>query len=188
MPALRRRLRPGDPARLATAGPNWFAGLDHIGRFGEDHAYRATIALLGLGALERVEAIYATCGRDVDGRRLDGAHAYTLAVPADLPVGAFWSLSMYRMEPDGRGFFVDNPIDRYTIGDRTPGIVREADGATVVRLQHAAPADARGRANWLPAPDGPFVLNWRLYEPGEGLVTRRFQLPGVVPATRAAAP
>jgi hypothetical protein len=103
-------------------------------------------------------------------------------VPADLPVGAFWSLSMYRMEPDGRGFFVDNPIDRYTIGDRTPGIGREADGSLVVRLQHAMPEDARGRANWLPAPEGRYLLNWRLYEPGAGLLSRRAILPAVLPA------
>jgi hypothetical protein len=183
MPELRKLLRPGDPARRATAGLNWFAGLDHIGRFGGDHAYRATIALLGLGALPREEAIYATCGADEEGRKLDASSAaYTLTVPADLPVGAFWSLSMYRMEPDGRGFFVDNPIGRYTIGDRTPGIEREPDGSLVLRLQHAEPRDARGRANWLPAPDGRFVLNWRLYEPGEGLIDRTYRLPGVVRA------
>jgi hypothetical protein len=179
MPELRRRIRPGDPARRSTVGPNWFSGLDHIGRFGGDHAYRATIALLGLGALPREEAIYATCAQDLDGHRLDGANAYALVVPADLPVGAFWSLSMYRMEADGRAFFVDNPIARYTMGDRTPGIVREADGSLVVRLQHAPPRDDAARANWLPAPDGRFVLNWRLYEPGEGLLSRRYPLPGL---------
>jgi hypothetical protein len=183
MPELRKLLRPGDPARRAAAGVNWFSGLDHIGRFGEDHAYRATISLLGLGALPREEAIYATCGADAEGRKLDASGAaYTLTVPADLPVGAFWSLSMYRMEPDGRGFFVDNPIGRYTIGDRTPGIEREPDGSLVLRLQHAEPRDGRGRANWLPAPDGRFVLNWRLYEPGEGLVARTCALPAVMRA------
>jgi hypothetical protein len=179
MPELRRQLRPGDPSRRSVVGPNWFSGLDHIGRYGEDHGYRAMIALLGLGALERAEAIYATCGQDAGRHALDGTRPCTLTVPADLPVGAFWSLSMYRMEPDGRGFFVDNPIDRYTIGDRTPGIEREADGSLVIRLQHEAPADARGRANWLPAPEGRYVLNWRLYEPGEGLLTRRTPLPAV---------
>ena len=36
------------------------------------------------------------------------------------PVGAFWSVTMYDM-PDF--YLVDNPIDRYSIGDRTPGMV-----------------------------------------------------------------
>ena len=186
MPELRRRIRPGDPARRTSVGPHWYSGLDHIGRFGDDHAYRATIALLGLGALPREEAIYATCAQDLDGRRLDGANAYTLTVPGDLPVGAFWSLSMYRMEADGRAFFVENPIGRWTIGDRTPGIVREPDGSLVIHLRHAAPDGDAARANWLPAPDGRFVLNWRLYEPGEGLLSRRRALPGVAPAGAAA--
>jgi hypothetical protein len=182
MPELRRQLRPNDPTWRATVGPHWRAGLDHIGRFGDDHRYRAMVALFGLGALPREEAIYATCGHDTDGGRLEGSQPYMLTVRPDLPVGAFWSLSMYRMEADGRGFFVDNPIGRYTIGDRTPGLVRAADGSLTVRLQHAAPADADGRANWLPAPDGRFVLSWRLYEPGEALLARRYPLPGVVRA------
>ncbi|MEI7444200.1 MAG: DUF1254 domain-containing protein [Burkholderiales bacterium] len=182
MAELRQRLRPGDPARRSQVGPNWYSGLDHIGRFGEDHGYRSMISLLGLGALPREEAIYATCAQTADGTRLEGATPCTLTVPADLPVGAFWSLSMYRMEPDGRGFYVDNPIDRYTIGDRTTGIEREADGSLVIRLQHDAPADARGRANWLPAPEGRYVLNWRLYEPGASLIDRSRPLPGVVRA------
>jgi len=182
MPELRRRLRPGDPSRRQEVGPRWYSGLDHIGRFGEDHGYRAMIALLGLGALVREEAIYATCAQDTDGRPLDasGGAAYTLAVPAGLPVGAFWSLSMYRMERDGRGFFVDNPIDRYTLGDRTSGITRDADGTLRVHLSHEAPSDPIARANWLPAPQGRFVLNWRLYEPGPTLLERSEPLPGVV--------
>lgn len=185
LPQLRRALRP-DPARLAAIGPYWFGGADAIGRFGDDHAYRAFIALFGLGALPRDEAIYATAGRDADGRHLDGANAYTLTVPADLPIDGFWSLSMYRLEPDGRAFFVDNPIGRWTIGDRTPGVVREADGSLVVHLRHAPPDDARARANWLPAPDGRFILTWRLYEPREALVSRRYEVPGV--RLRAPAP
>jgi hypothetical protein len=179
MPDRRRLLRPPAAARAAVAGPGWISGADHIGRFGEDRAYRAFISLIGLGALEREEAIYATCGSDLEQHKLDGRNAYRLTVPADLPVGAFWSLSMYRMEPDGRAFFLENPIRRCTIGDRTPGLARSADGSLAIRLQHAMPADEAGRANWLPAPEGAFVLSWRLYEPGEGLLSRRFALPGV---------
>ena len=179
MPELRQRLQRPDPRFRTTIGPGWISGADHIGRFGDDHAYRAFVALGGLGALEREEAVYARAGVDDQGRALDGRHAFTIRVPADLPVRGFWSLSMYRIEPDGRAFFVDNPIARYAIGDRTPGLAREPDGSLLLRLQHAAPDDATGRANWLPAPDGPFALAWRLYEPGEALLARSWLLPGV---------
>jgi hypothetical protein len=178
MPEQLQRLRRPDPARRAAIGGGWNAGLDHIGRFGDDHAYRAAIALVGIGALPRDEAIYATTGTDADGHRLDGAHRYRLHVPADLPVGGFWSLSIYRFEADGRGFFVDNPIDRYTIGDRTPGLQREPDGSILLTLQHAAPQERPG--NWLPTPEGRFGLAWRLYEPGAPLLERRHALTGAV--------
>jgi hypothetical protein len=39
-----------------------------------------------------------------------------------MPVDAFWSLSMYGPSPDGRRFFVDNPMRRYAIGYRTRGL------------------------------------------------------------------
>ena len=180
LPVLRTRLATPEARFTTEVGSGWTSGADTIGRFGDDHAYRAYIALWGLGALEREEAVYARAETDADGRPLDGAADYALRVPADLPVGAFWSLSMYRAEPDGRAFFAENAIGRHTIGDRTPGIVRDADGALTVRLGRRAPADPAGRANWLPAPEGRFLLAWRLYEPGAALLERRWPLPGVL--------
>ncbi|MEI7446499.1 MAG: DUF1214 domain-containing protein, partial [Burkholderiales bacterium] len=180
LPRLRDRLRRPEPRFETEVGAGWSAGADGIGNFGADHAYRAYIALNGLGALEREEAIYARTAVDADGRALDGARGYTLRVPPDLPAGAFWSLSMYRVEPDGRAFFVENPIGRYTVGDRTPGLVRDADGALTVRMRREPPADPAARANWLPAPEGPFALAWRVYEPGPALLARRYRLPGVI--------
>src|SRR5690606_28712478 len=45
---------PRNPAM--SHGHPWTTGLPHIGRFGEDYAYRAHVARVGLGALEKVEA------------------------------------------------------------------------------------------------------------------------------------
>jgi hypothetical protein len=59
---------------------------------------------------------------------------------------------------------VPNPIDRYAIGDRTAGLETEADGSLVIRIQHSEPPSG-ARANWLPAPRGPFHLIMRLYVP-----------------------
>ncbi|WP_432259474.1 DUF1254 domain-containing protein [Cupriavidus sp. TMH.W2] len=159
-------------------GGSWTSGADHLGNFGDDYAYRAFVSLVGLGALEREEAIYATAMIDADGEMLDGRHGYRLHIPADLPIDAFWSLSMYELEPDGRRFFVDNPLHRYTLGDRTPGVARAADGSMDIQIQHAAPASDR-QANWLPAPAGRFSLTLRFYQPRRALLDRSFVMPDV---------
>lgn len=176
-PELRRRLEHPPKGSIRRNGPrgSWFSGLDHIGNFGQDYVYRAYIALVGLGALERSEAIYASALTDGDGQTLDGAHRYRLHVPADMPVDAFWSLSMYEFEPDGRRFFTANPLRRYAIGDRTPGLARNADGSLDIAIQHEQP-DA-GTANWLPAPTGKFVMALRYYHPRAALIEHRFAMP-----------
>ena len=58
---------------------------------------------------------------------------------------------MYEVTPEGRAFFIDNPIGRYAIGDRTPGLQKAADGSLTLYLQHDRPEGDRA-ANWLPAP------------------------------------
>ena len=57
---------------------------------------------------------------------------------------------------------VANPIGRYSIGDRTPGLRRAADGSLTIVIQHDQPADT---SNWLPAPATPFRPVMRLYQP-----------------------
>ena len=43
-------------------------------------------------------------------------------------------------------------IERYSMGDRTPGLRRDADGGLTVAIQHEEPAEPERRANWLPEP------------------------------------
>jgi hypothetical protein len=92
----------------------------------------------------------------------------------------FWSLSMYEATTDGQFFFTDNPIKRFAIGDRTPGLKRNADGTLDLWIGRAHPGGERS-ANWLPAPkSGPFALYLRAYLPRAELLDGRFRLPAVV--------
>ena len=170
-------IRAGRPGK---AIEGWTYGERHLGNFGDDYFYRATTALAGLGALEPAEAVYMTCNTDVSGRPLSGANRYQLTFAADgLPSAhAFWSLAMYEVTPEGRAFFVDNPIGRYTIGDRTGGLQKAADGSLTLYLQRERPEGER-LANWLPAPTGPMRLVLRAYEPDDSLIDGRYRLPGV---------
>ena len=83
------------------------------------------------------------------------------------------------MTPEGRAFFVDNPIGRYAIGDRTPGLQAAADGSLTIHLQRKRPVDSPAAANWLPAPPGPMRLVLRAYEPEDALVEGHYRVPAV---------
>ena len=152
-----------------------------IGVFGTNYALRAGVALSGLGALPPEEAIYLGRTQDDQGQNLEGTRSYRLRIPAQgIPTLAFWSLSMYQVEPDGRQFFVDNPINRYAVGDRTRGLAKNADGSVDILIQHAPPANNALQGNWLPAPQGLFRLSLRAYLPTPELARGEAQLPTLV--------
>ena len=158
----------------------WTYGERHLGNFGDDYLYRAATALTALGALMPGEAVYVSCAVDAERRPLTGAARYTLTFPADglPPIRAFWSVSVYEVTPDGRAFFSDNPIDRYSIGDRTPGLTRSADGSLTIHIQRERPQGERA-TNWLPAPAGPMRLVLRAYQADEALIEGRYRVPAV---------
>ncbi|SEP32955.1 Uncharacterized conserved protein [Rhodospirillales bacterium URHD0017] len=170
----------GAAGRYGKTVDGWTYGERHLGNFGEDYLYRAHVALTGLAALEPTEAVYLACNTDSTGRPLSGANAYRLTFTADglPPARAFWSLAMYEVTPEGRAFFIDNPIGRYSIGDRTPGLQKAADGSLTLYLQRERP-DGERATNWLPAPSGPMRLVLRAYEPEESLIEGRYRAPGV---------
>lgn len=168
------RLREAQSGRTTASG--WVQMPLVEGSFGDDHLARALIALKYIGMLESREATYPMAWHDAAGEPLTGQRRYTLRFAPDAlpPVDAFWSLTMY----DTRDYMlVDNPIDRYAVGDRTPGLRRDADGGLTLHIQHARPEGEAARANWLPAPEGSFYLCLRAYVPRAELLDGRYQLP-----------
>lgn len=144
--------------------------------FGSDYLTRAQVALKYIGMLDGREAVYPMAWTDAQGRPLHGGARYRLRfAPEQLPpVQAFWSVTMY----DARNYMlVDNPVDRYAIGDRTPGLHRDADGGLTLHIQHARPEGEAAQANWLPAPQGDFYLCLRAYLPRPELLDGRHALP-----------
>ncbi len=134
------------------------------GTYGVDYFDRAAGALEGLFVHDRDEAEYFSTYEDGDAALLDGSHKYVLhfnadQIPPTLPNG-FWSITMY-----GADFqLVKNSINRFSIGDRTPGLTKKSDGSLDIYIQNQEPADHAG--NWLPSPpSGQFRLNYRIYLP-----------------------
>jgi len=113
---------------------------------------------------------------DGDGNKLNGANAYTLTFPGDAlpPADAFWSLSMY----GDAMFFVDNPLDRYALGDRSD-LKRNPDGSVTLYLQQEDPGKGK-RRNWLPAPAGGFYVTLRMYLPRETALDGTWTPPPIV--------
>lgn len=145
-------------------------------RFGNDYLLRAAVAMDQIYIVEPEEAIYPSARVDSHGEILDGRHRYRLRFAAAEvpPVGAFWSITMYFAE----GFMVPNAIDRWAIGDRTPGLVRDSDGGITILFQHQPP-DAASTGNWLPAPMTPFMLLMRLYLPKVSILSGRWVPPPI---------
>lgn len=138
-----------------------------------DRAVAARNALWGNHAYE---AVYPQIYEDETSQQLNGTRNYAITF-ADLPpVDAFWSLTMYSM-PDY--YLVDNPIARFSIGDRTPGIHYGDDGSLTIYLQHDEPTDAEQKANWLPTPAGDFRPMLRIYQPREAVLDGTYRLPPI---------
>lgn len=147
---------------------------------GKGMLFRAACAQLFLGPVNvPQEAMYWTTRKDGAGHKLDGRHVYLMHFPPDglPPNDAFWSLTM----GDARNHFVANPIDRYSVSDRS-GLVPNADGSVDIYVQNTAPA-GRG-SNWLPAPAGGFILWLRVYLPGAAILDGTYQVPPLVEVER----
>ena len=167
LPALIHELRAGLAAGDSIDG--WVYPPFNMATYGDDDDLRARVALGGLAALPRIEAIYVSARTDGEGHTLTGTKSWRVKIPARLPVGGFWSLTMYEEQPDGRLFFVPNAMNRFAIGDRSNHIRPEPDGSIELFVQAARPSGERV-VNWLPAPKGNFVLMFRAYLPGAPLL------------------
>jgi len=145
-----------------------------------DYLLRAAAALVGLYGNDSEEAFYPLTRMDGDGNELDGSkNDYTLTFPADglPPVNAFWSVTMY----DGKTqLLIENSINRYLINSpMLPDLQKNEDGSLTLNIQHEEPTDAKAKANWLPAPDGPIYMVMRLYWPKKEALDGSWQPPAI---------
>lgn len=167
----------------ADAEHPWLAHLD-IGIYDDDPLLRAAIAKVLWGANVPEESVYAASRVDVMGQAYTGEKNYVLHfdavnLPPVNPDNGFWSLTLYG--PDH--FFTANAINRFAIGDRTPGLTFNADGSLDIYIQSDAP---EGREdNWLPAPPasgpdhGAFTLMLRFYLPEQTVLDGTYAYPSV---------
>ena len=145
-------------------------------RLGTNYLYRMAGAINGIYGNDAAEATYPIFRLDSAGAALNGTNTYTYRfAPGQLPpVKGFWSITMYRLP---QSLLVANPINRYLINSpMLPELKEDADGGYTFYVQRESPG-ADKESNWLPAPEGPFVLIERLYWPEETAIDGSWKAP-----------
>src|SRR5664279_4257283 len=163
-------------ARIKATKVNGWITMFGLGVPGNGMLLRAAHAQLFPGPVNvPQESMYWWTNADGAGRTLDGRHDYIMQFPSDglPPNNAFWSLTM----GDAKNHFVANPINRYSVSDRT-GLTPNADGSVDIYMQNTAPAGHE--SNWLPAPSGNFILWMRVYMPGATILNGEYKVPPIV--------
>lgn len=200
--AIRRRFErigigPGKPWDAARIDPSTLAAIDAgvkeaqgqidalasktfdtNGLFGSraqlkgDYLKRDVGAMKGLYGNSIEEAWYG--GYVCDGTRPSRIHFTKAKLP---PAKFFWSMTMYTL-PDR--FLYANSLNRYSIGDRTKGLVYGKDGSLTIYISNVSPG-ADKQSNWLPAPAGKCSLVARVYGPSKAAMTGAWTLPPLEP-------
>lgn len=195
--ALDEKVREAIRAGVAAARESMASKLGHIGQeangwtssdvfgtrefYAGDYLLRSVAAMAGWGGNDVIEATYPTAREDGEGEPLDGTHRYQIAFTTPPPAKAFWSITMYDTSYDGvAGYLVENPINRYLINSTTEGLAFGNDDSLTITIQREQPQDATQKANWLPAPEGPFYLVLRLYWPEQAALDGSWTPPPVV--------
>jgi len=159
----------------------WIYEKPDTGDFGRDYPNRARVSLTGLAALPLSEALYLKGAGDHPNGDYDGTVEHRIVFPRGSlpPTEAFWSVTLYQPTADGQLFFFDNPQGVYSVGSNSGPLVAAPDG-TVTLIISARPPEPALRRNWLPAPDGPYRLQFRVYRPGKALLSGAYRVPPVL--------
>ena len=163
-------------ARIKAKKVNGWITMFGLGEPGNGMLLRAAQAQLFPGPVNGPqEAMYWWTNSDGAGHTLSGERDYTMHFPPGglPPNNAFWSLTM----GTAKNRFVPNPINRYSVSDRS-GLAQNPDGSADIDIQNTAPAGHE--SNWLPAPSDKFILWLRVYMPGEAILRGEYKVPPVV--------
>lgn len=176
MALLRQQFLSGDWATIVNG---WRYPPEEEGRLGDDFLRRAADqSLAGIVANDPAEAVYLVNFQDAVGQKLAADGHYELHFDADElpPVDAFWSLAAYTAADLN---LIPNPADRYSVGDRSPGLRRDVNGGLTIYLQPEPPGNGK-EGNWLPtsAEHAWFVI-LRLYRPHQTVIEATWRCPGI---------
>ncbi len=166
-------------------GSTGWVYFGNVGEWGNAYLDRAALSEYVQYGNNATAATYYDAFTDRSGTPLDGSVApVRITFPANnLPQASrFWSLTAYI--PPGVTLY-PNRGNKWAVARYTPGLKKNRDGSVTIYIQHTRPRFAP-KANWLPVPNGPYSLLFRVYgpegntAPGAGYVPppiRPFGLP-----------
>ena len=160
--------------KLGSIVNGWQLMTKSVGVYGNDYLQRATTALYGLGANPYYWAYYPLNVTDKNGNIPTGDKKYVIhfdkgQIP---PVDAFWSVTIY----DKDGFPIDNPLNRYALGDRDK-LQYNRDGSLDIYIQPKSPGKEK-KSNWLPSSGkGVISLVIRMYGPRQVAIDGKWLPP-----------
>ncbi len=127
-----------------------------------------------------VGQIYMTSKRDSNGDLLRADRTYRVAVPADVPVANFWSLTLYsestRRPYDNGG----TGLESASLDSRMENLQLNADGSVDLYIGQKAPEGMESNFMKTVDTDGWFTY-FRLYGPTDPFFDKSFALPDFVP-------
>ncbi len=128
-----------------------------------DRSYfeNAMAVAVGWGGLQRQDAFYEL----VKVPKNDGKTPYVLHVPKEVPVGAFWSVTVY----DKNRFLIPNKYNAYSYNSVTAK--KNPDGSVDIHFG----GDPKAK-NFLPVKEG-WVYIVRMYRPGKEILKGKWKFP-----------
>lgn len=119
-------------------------------------------------------SFYFFAKSDSNGKELDGRNTYRLRIPADVPVGQYWSVVLYDRET--HGLIRDMPSS--SRASNMPELQQNDDGTVDVWFGPKAPAGKE--SNWIPTKAGArFEALFRFYGPKKSLFEKTWVLPDI---------
>jgi hypothetical protein len=112
--------------------------------------------------------------KDKDGESYDGGKTYRLAVPPNVPVEQYWSVTAYDRDTHA----LIKHVARASRASNNTDVKKNADGS--VDIYVGPRASAGQESNWIPTdPARKFELMFRLYGPTKALFDKTWKLPDV---------
>jgi hypothetical protein len=175
------------PGSTVYPGKNWeYANMVELDQEAPDHTqldergswfYEAIGESAGMqGRIHGFGQVYLETSKDKAGGWLDGGNSYRLHVDANVPVGQFWSVTLYDNVTRGPVVTDQGAAD---FSSRKPDVVKNPDGSVDVFF---GPQKLPGATNWIKTNPGKgWFTYFRFYAPADAYFDKTWQLNDIEP-------